>query len=163
ARPARRNNRGLRRGRAYYFPAGVLRFRVTKPGFALTVFIFALAATALAQNTNASADNSNQAVDRLLDQVIRSERAFLERGKQLAPLVETYIQEAPELDAGDPRPVAKDHYFLGRLRVGETLAYEKLVERTDSPPKPGSRLAFHAGAGARLDRLQKTQPLTFLP
>src|SRR5579864_5082959 len=99
--------------------------------------VLAVAAAALAQSPNA-------AVDRLLDHIAGRERAFLERVQQRAPLVETYIQEATSTGS---RP-DKDHYFLGRFRIGETIAYQPLIERTNPPAKKGSA---------------KNQPLAFLP
>src|SRR6185295_11683431 len=72
------------------------------------------------------------AVDRLLDKIVERERLFLDSIRTRTPLIETYIQESAEAAPNDPRPV-KDHYFLGRFRLGESLAYETLVERTDTP------------------------------
>src|SRR5579884_440106 len=107
--------------------------------------------------SQAQSQPANAAVDRLLDRIVARERAFLDRIKQLSPLVETYIQEIPPSDgSSDPRP-NKDHYFLGRFRTAGELTYEKLIERTDPPPKPGSKLPLlHLGG-------RPPVPLTFLP
>ena len=70
--------------------------------------------------------------------------------------METYIQETPKPTEAGARPT-KDHYFLGRFRLGGAVAYEALVERTDPPPpKTGSRFLPRSSARA-------IQPLTFLP
>ncbi len=91
----------------------------------------------------------NAAVDRLLDRIVEREKTFLESAKKRTPVIETYIQEALESTPGNERPT-KDHYFLGRFRLGDTLAYETLIERSDAPPQksgggcpfiPGRRIA----------------------
>src|ERR1700722_1017065 len=75
----------------------------------------------------------NTVVDRLLDRIVEREKTFLDSAKKRTPVIETYIQEVPESGLADARP-QKDHYFLGRFRLGETLGYETLVERSDAPP-----------------------------
>jgi hypothetical protein len=119
------------------------------------IFVLLLtAAAALAQNA-APATAPNPAIDRLLDQIVQREHDFLERLKQRAPLVETYIQEIPEATSGEDHPT-KDHYFLGRFRAGDAITYEKLVEHTDAPPKSASKIPLpHLGS--------KPHPLEFLP
>ncbi len=112
-------------------------------------FIFLLALSASAQTP---------AVDKLLDRIVEREKTFMISMKKLAPIVETYIQESATLPTGDFAPV-KDHYFLGRVKLGDSLAYTSLVERTDPPQKQGSKLSvLHFGLGG-----SKTQPVTFLP
>jgi hypothetical protein len=96
----------------------------------------------------AGADNSG-AVDRLLDRIVERETSFLESIKQRTPLIETYIQETPEGAAADARP-NKDHYFLGRFRLADSVSYEPLLERTDAAPAKSSK---HA----------KNGPMSFLP
>jgi hypothetical protein len=71
-------------------------------------------------------------VDHLLDRIVEREKSFLDSAKKRTPVIETYIQEAPEGAVEDARP-SKDHYFLGRFQLGETLAYETLIERSDAP------------------------------
>ncbi len=118
------------------------------------IFLLLAAATAaLAQSVPDAAPNAT--VNRLLDQIVQREHEFLDRLKQRAPLVETYIQEVPDGDSAERHPT-KDHYFLGRFRAGESIAYEKLVEHTDAPPKAGSKIPLpHLGS--------KPRPLEFLP
>ncbi|HEY1759004.1 MAG TPA: M48 family metalloprotease [Bryobacteraceae bacterium] len=94
---------------------------------------------------------SSGPVDHLLDQIVERERTFLEGMRGRAPLIETYIQETSSSAGSDGRP-DKDHYFLGRFRLGENVAYEKLLERTDPAPKPGFKL-----------RGNKAAPMAFLP
>lgn len=105
---------------------------------------------------SSTAPSSNSAVDQLLDRIVEQEHAFLERMKDRAPLIETYVQEtsATPDTVGDSRP-DKDHYFLGRFRLGESVGYEKLVEHTDATPKAPSKLLLPHGT--------KPRPLTFLP
>ena len=64
------------------------------------------------------AQTPNAIVDRLLDRIVEREKIFLDSAKKRTPIIETYIQEAPELAPADERPT-KDHYFLGRFRLGD--------------------------------------------
>jgi hypothetical protein len=91
--------------------------------------------------------------DRVLDRMVDREKAFLDGIRARTPLIETYIQET--LDSAPAAGPSKDHYFLGRFRLGETVGYESLVERTGAPLKNDSRLPFRSSA--------KNQPMTFLP
>jgi len=103
-----------------------------------------------------AAEPADVLVEKLLDRIVERERIFLTTIQLRTPLVETYIQETPESSAAAARPT-KDHYFLGRFRLGDSITYEPLVERTDAPaPKSNSWLPFRAGAA-------KNRPLTFLP
>ena len=120
------------------------------------LFVFALIALPLA-----AADTSTP-VDRLLDRIFEREKSFLDSIRQRTPLIETYIQETPDtappeahpnVDARsnvDARP-NKDHYFLGRFRMADTIAYEPLVDRTDAP------------APAKSKHAPKNPPMTFSP
>lgn len=99
------------------------------------------------------AQTPNAVVDRLLDRIVEREKAFLDSAKKRTPVIETYIQEAPESSPADERPT-KDHYFLGRFRLGDALAYETLIERSDAPPQK---------SGGWLHSAQKNHPMTFLP
>jgi peptidase M48-like protein len=107
--------------------------------------IFTLLAITLA------AQNPNAVVDKLLDRIVEREKAFLETTKKRTPVIETYIQEAPEDAKENDRPT-KDHYFLGRFRLGDSLAYETLIERSDAPAQKSGR---HSSS--------KPRPMTFLP
>jgi hypothetical protein len=98
----------------------------------------------------------NAVVDRLLDRIVEREKTFLEAAKKRTPVIETYIQETPESGVSDDRP-SKDHYFLGRFQLGETLGYEPLIDRSDAPPVKSSKL-FHSAHGA-----DKNSAMKFLP
>src|SRR5665213_1229627 len=103
-----------------------------------------------------AAEPADLLVEKLLDRIVERERLFLTTIQMRTPLVETYIQETPESNAADARPT-KDHYSLGRFRLGDTITYEPLVERTDAPAaKSNSWLPFHSNAS-------KNRALTFLP
>lgn len=101
------------------------------------------------------ADQSpNAAVERLLDRIVEREKTFLEMARKRTPIIETYIQEAPD-DRGEDRPT-KDHYFLGRFRLGESVTYEALVERSEAPPpKAAGHKLFHSAP--------KSEAMVFLP
>ncbi len=122
--------------------------------FVLFASFVSIGATVAAAQGSASSPgpSSNSAVNRLLDQIAAREHAFIESMKGRAPLIETYIQETSSAAGSDDRP-DKDHYFLGRFRLGENVSYEKLLERPAPAPKAGAKL-WHAA---------KTQPMTFLP
>ncbi len=99
-----------------------------------------------------AADAPASPADRIVDHMVQREKSFLDSIRARTPLMETYIQETLDASAGP----SKDHYFLGRFRLAETVTYETLIERTDAPAKPGSHLLpFHSTA--------KNQPMTFLP
>ena len=78
-------------------------------------------------------------VDGLLDRIVQHEQEFLKNLRAHSPIIETYIQETPPPDQADTLPV-KDHYFLGRMRLTDTVTYESLLVRTDN--QKGSRLPF---------------------
>jgi hypothetical protein len=100
------------------------------------------------------AQTPNAAVDHLLDRIVEREKTFLDLARKRTPVIETYIQEGRESAPADEGPV-KDHYFLGRFKLGDELTYETLVERSDEPhQKSGGWMPFHLG--------QKNRPLMFL-
>jgi hypothetical protein len=101
-------------------------------------------------------EDSASPADRLLDRIVERESALISLLQLHTPLVETYIQEMPDTTAAaDARPV-KDHYFLGQIKIGSSMEYTPLIERTDAPLKTSlSWLPFRAGA--------KNQPMAFMP
>jgi hypothetical protein len=100
----------------------------------------------------------NAAVDRLLDRIAEREKSFLEGARKRTPVIETYIQEVPEAELAVGRP-SKDHYFLGRFQLQNTLAYETLIERSDAPQEKGGGWGpFH---GAPKNRAMAFLPLGF--
>ncbi len=107
--------------------------------------------TALLLTLPLAAQTQNSEVDRLLDRIVEREGTFLETIKNHTPIIETYIQEIPQSAEGYARP-NKDQYFLGRFRLGDTVGYESLVDRSDAPPKTGTR---HSTL--------KNRPMAFLP
>ena len=117
-----------------------------------TIFGIALALAALPLPAQAP----NALVDQLLDRIVARERSFLESVQKRTPLIETYIQETPDTaQAGEPP--TRDHYFLGRFRLGATVSYQPLVEHTDAQPqKSASRLSLRVSS-------VKNRPLAFLP
>jgi hypothetical protein len=131
-----------------------------KPLLVLMLSLFPVANFS-AQAAQVAADaSSNAAIDRLVDHIVEREGAFLDRMKQRTPLVETYIQESSidessASNSGDNHP-ENDRYFLGRLRLGETVGYEKLIEHSDAPARAPSKLPFSHGA-------KNQQWVTFLP
>lgn len=103
-----------------------------------------------------AAQAPNAAVDQLLDRIVERERSFLDSTRKRTPVMETYIQETPDpAPGGDGRPT-KDHYFLGRFQLGDALAYETLVERSDAPPAKASKLSLFRSAA-------RNSPMVFLP
>jgi hypothetical protein len=102
-----------------------------------------------------AAEDSASAVDRLLDRVVERESALIDLLQMRTPIVETYIQEMPEAAGDDAHPV-KDHYFLGKIKIGSSIEYMPLIERTDATLKNSlSWLPFRPTA--------KSQPMTFVP
>jgi len=139
-----------------------------------TVFPLAADEVSLGKE-RAPAQTQERIIERLLDQIVERERTLFSYLDQRTPLVETYIQEwrvgdtrlqrRPPRESEGPvfanRPAltdapTADHYFLGRVRFGGTISYEALVERTDPPQKPPSRLPFRASPS-------RNSPLSFLP
>jgi hypothetical protein len=82
------------------------------------------------------AQTSPTPVDRLLDRIITRENSFLDSSRKRTPVIETYIQEGTESGPTGPN---KDHYFLGRFRLGESVEYQPLIDRSDTPQKSGGR------------------------
>ncbi|MGH9648055.1 MAG: M48 family metalloprotease, partial [Bryobacteraceae bacterium] len=102
-----------------------------------------------------TADDSASPIGRLLDRIVERESALIGLLQARTPLVETYIQEMPETGDDDGHPI-KDHYFLGQMKIGSTVEYTPLIERTDAALKSNlSWLPFRPGA--------KIQPMTFMP
>lgn len=91
-----------------------------------------------------------QLVSKLLDQMVTQERVFVDRMKNWNPVVESYIQEMPEGEDNQGRPI-KDHYFLGRLSNG--TEYSSLLMRSDQSRR--SSIPFL--------RNLRNKPMTFLP
>lgn len=130
----------------------------------IVISLFALAAFPLAPFPLAGDDAADSLVEKLLDRIVEKEHAFLDSMRTRTPLIETYIQETPEPTEAAARPV-RDHYFLGRYRLADTVAYEPLIERTGVEPGGGAN-----GPPSKLASLlqlrsaaPKNRPLAFLP
>jgi hypothetical protein len=112
-------------------------------------------------NTSSNPSGSpsgNPAIDQLLDHIVERERLMLQALNQRMPLIETYIQETP----GGESPT-KDHYFLGRFRLADTVGYEALVARTDpAAAKPPWRFSLRAGHPSKRGPARGA-PSAFLP
>jgi hypothetical protein len=85
---------------------------------------------------------NQNAVDLLLNRIVQHEQEFLKNLRAHSPIIETYIQEMPVSDLSDSLPT-KDHYFLGRMSLTDTVSYESFLNRTDN--QKGSRVPFSKG------------------
>src|SRR5215212_647522 len=70
------------------------------------------------------------AIDSLLDRIVQHEQEFLKNLRAHSPIIETYIQELPSV--GEDESPVRDHYFLGKLFLTDSVNYESFVTRTDS-------------------------------
>lgn len=92
-------------------------------------------------------------VDQVIDQIIEREHALMNFLKDRQPLVETYLQNlAPDTKLG--AAPKEDHYFLGRLDMGDT------VDRRDYLAKQASFQHALMGGVTHLFRIQY-QPIGF--
>ena len=71
------------------------------------------------------------AVNRLLDEIVKNEQEFLVQMRTLNPIMETYLQEEPDASSGPglgegPRD---DQYFLGRVNIAGGIEYDSLLDR----------------------------------
>jgi hypothetical protein len=104
---------------------------------------------ALAQTT----PKAPVSVDQVVDQIIEREHALIAFLKNRTPLVETYLQNlTPDTKLGAvPK---EDHYFLGRLDMGEA------IDRRDFLAKQASFQKSLMGGVTKLFRIQY-QPMGF--
>jgi hypothetical protein len=86
-------------------------------------------------------------MDQVVNRVVEREHALMEMLKTRAPLVETYIQNLKLDPQVGPAPT-QDHYFLGRMDLGET------VDRRDYLPKGTS---LNSGAWGGFTKLFKLE------
>src|SRR6185437_11168429 len=91
-------------------------------------------------------------IDQVVDQIIDREHALIQFLKDRTPLVETYLQNLqPDAKLGSvPK---EDHYFLGRLDLGD-------VDRRDYLTKEASFQRTLMGGVTKLFRIQY-QPMGF--
>jgi len=118
-------------------PAAVQPVSTTNPGLALS------------QPT----PRTPVSVDQVVDQIIEREHALITFLKNRTPLVETYLQNlTPDQKLGAvPK---EDHYFLGRLDMGES------IDRRDYLTKQASFQKSLMGGVTKLFRIQY-QPMGF--
>ncbi len=73
-----------------------------------------------ASASTASASVPSATIDQVVDRAIAREHALMEMLKTRTPLVETYLQNLKFDPQVGPVPV-QDHYFLGRMDLGENV------------------------------------------
>jgi hypothetical protein len=102
-------------------------------------FFFTFIATAQQAPTPPAAEKSlntspnstvGGSMDQVVDRAIEREHALMQMLKDRKPLIETYLQDMHVEPEIGPVP-ADDHYFLGRMDLGDTL------DRRDFLPKAG--------------------------
>ena len=86
-------------------------------------------------------------MDQVVDRVIERERALMDMLKTRTPLVETYLQNL-KLDPNMGPSPAQDHYFFGRMDLGET------VDRRDYLSKDGSFQGHLLGGVTKLFKFE---------
>jgi len=126
------------------------------------LLVIALTTTALVAPAviapDLAAEESNSLVNKLLDQIVAREHRLLDTMRARTPMVETYIQEesAPiSTSQTDERPV-KDHYFLGRFHIGQTVDYEPLADHNGTPVAKENAKSLKRNAA-------RNQNMSFLP
>jgi hypothetical protein len=93
-------------------------------------------------------------MDQVVDRAVEREHALMKILKTRTPIVETYLQNLKLVPQLGPAPV-QDHYFLGRMDMGET------VERRDYLKDEGKSMQSRLMGGfQKLYKLQY-QPLGF--
>jgi len=118
-------------------PAAVQPVSTTTPGLALSQ----------------SASKTPVSVDQVVDKIIEREHALINFLKNRTPLVETYLQNlTPDTKLG--AAPKEDHYFLGRLDMGES------IDRRDYLTKQASFQKSLMGGVTKLFRIQY-QPMGF--
>jgi hypothetical protein len=95
--------------------------------------------------TSVPAEPAN--MDQVVDLVVERERALMDMLKTRTPLVETYLQNL-KLDPNMGPSPAQDHYFFGRMDLGET------VDRRDYLSKDGSFQGHLLGGVTKLFKFE---------
>src|ERR1017187_10311995 len=108
-----------------------------------------------ASASTASASAPSTMMDQVVDRALEREHALIEMLKTRTPLVETYLQNLKFDPQVGPTPV-QDHYFLGRMDLGESM------DRRDYLSKDTS---FESHLLAGFTRLFKCEykPMVFYP
>jgi hypothetical protein len=106
----------------------------------------------------------NSAVDRLLERVIASEQKMMKTLAERNPIVETYIQE--EAGAGSSQKDGRDHYFLGRMTLVNSVNYVSFVKRSVEVPvvvtETKSKLKLPFGK-KQAPAVEAPEPVAFFP
>ncbi len=106
---------------------------------------------------------ASSAVDRLLDRVVAAEQRMMKILGERNPIVETYIQE--EASPSGSSKDGRDHYFLGRMVLINSVNYVSFVKRSIETPvitesKAKVRLPFFKKSGPVVE---SPEPVAFLP
>ncbi len=106
---------------------------------------------------------ASSAVDRLLDRVFAAEQRMMKILGERNPIVETYIQE--EASPSGSSKDGRDHYFLGRMVLINSVNYVSFVKRSIETPvitesKAKVRLPFFKKSGPVVE---SPEPVAFLP
>lgn len=149
--PARNQQQGIHRRAAL----------LAIPGLAM------MPATMQAEMTaNEGNDKATKAVEDLLDRVIAGEQRMLKVLGERNPIVETYIQEEPGVDSNGQD--GRDHYFLGRIVIVNSVNYVSFVKRSIEPAPAGVKHETRAKLKLPFSRKSSTTteipaPVAFLP
>jgi hypothetical protein len=100
-----------------------------------------------ASASTAPASVQSATMDQVVDRAIEREHALIEMLKSRTPLVETYLQNLKFDPRVGPTPV-QDHYFLGRMDLGES------VDRRDYLSKGTSFESHLLGGFTRLFKFE---------
>lgn len=100
-----------------------------------------------ASANTAPASAQSATMDQVVDRAIEREHALMEMLKTRTPLVETYLQNLKFDPRVGPTPV-QDHYFLGRMNLGES------VDRRDYLSKDTSFESHLLGGFTRLFKFE---------
>lgn len=158
--PRANSNEGLDNAMTTVFPQSVLKMTRRK----LLQVAGGMAPVCWQLN---AADSKQQdalsAVERLLDRVVVTEQKMMKTLAERNPIVETYIQE--ETSSSSVSREGRDHYFLGRIGLINSLNYVSFVKRSIEAPvvvetKSKLRLPFMKKQGPATE---STDPVAFLP
>ena len=104
------------------------------------LYLTLAAMIAFAQNPAKGPD----AVDRLLDEIVKNEQDFLAQMRVLNPIIETYLQEDPNDPDEGPRD---DQYFLGRVTLGGGIDYDSFLDSATIRQRAHGRQVVFKPAG----------------
>ena len=108
------------------------RVRLSTLRFYLAVLPIAgafLAGVSSVSQTVGTAFTTQPTMDQIVDRAIAREHALIDMLKTRTPLIETYLQDIKFDRRGGPIPIG-DHYFLGRMDLGESVDRRDYLTRT---------------------------------